>query len=183
MTIMESNYRFIGKTCEIAKTLGASAIRINFYKDFNNLANKSLKSLTGKNLKKVIFQIGTLVKTAEKNLDFKVNFENSLATTGKNKSTCGAGTNKLQIDTNGNVTPCIALAHLYSAPIKKGLVEEWQNNPIFNQWLKTFTLIKGKCNICGYRYICGGGCRANVFGVTNNIFSSDPWCWFQPKNK
>ena len=95
---------------------------------------------------------------------------------------CGAGISRCSLTYDFKITPCIALAHLYSAPIKKGLVKEWQNNPIFNQWLKTFTLIKGKCGICGYKYVCGGGCRANVFGVTNNIFSSDPWCWFNPKN-
>lgn len=95
---------------------------------------------------------------------------------------CGAGISRCSLTYDFRITPCIALAHLYSAPIEKDLSKEWQNNDIFNRWLKIFTSLKGKCSTCGYRYMCGGGCRANVFGVANNILSSDPWCWFEPKD-
>ena len=175
MTVMESNYRFIGKTCEIAKTLGASAIRINFYKDFNNLVNKSLKSLTGKNLKKAILQIETLVKTTEKKLDFKVNFENSLATIGKNKSTCGAGTNKLQIDTNGDVTPCrylpINMGNLYTNKFAIIL-----NHPIRNTLKKFHKIIKKGCKECSSNKICRGGCPAFIYNTYGNFTTKDPRC-------
>jgi len=93
---------------------------------------------------------------------------------------CGAGISRCSITYDFKITPCIALAHLFSSPLKEGFSDEWQKNNVFHKWLKIFTKIKGKCRICGYRYKCGGGCRANVFGATNNIFSSDPWCWFRP---
>lgn len=176
MTIMKDNYQFISKTCEIAKILGASAIRINFYKDFNNFTNKSLKSLTGKNLQKVILQIETLVKTTEKKPDFRVNFENSLATTGKNKSTCGAGIHKLQIDPDGNVAPCrylpINMGNLYTD--KSTII---LNHPIRDILKKFHKIIKKGCEKCSSNKICRGGCPAFIYNTYGNFITKDPRCW------
>lgn len=96
---------------------------------------------------------------------------------------CGAGIFRCSLTYDFRITPCIALAHLYSSSIKSSFVDEWRNNNVFDRWLGIFKAIKGKCRVCGYRYLCGGGCRANVYGVTYDIFSEDPWCWFNPEEE
>jgi radical SAM protein with 4Fe4S-binding SPASM domain len=96
---------------------------------------------------------------------------------------CGAGLSKCSLTHDFRVTPCIALAHLFSSPIDKGIVEEWRNGKVFGQWRRIYSSLRGKCSVCGYRYLCGGGCRANVYGITGDINSSDPWCWFEPEGR
>lgn len=174
MTLMKINYPYIAKTCEIAEVLGASMIRINFYKNFNNLCKSA--SLPNENLRETILEIEKLVKSSKRNTNFKVYFENSLAISLREKASCGAGTHKLQIDPDGNVSPCrylpINMGNLYTNELSTIF-----SHPIINE-LKVFhQIIKEGCNYCSANKVCRGGCPAFVYYAYGNLSKKDPRCW------
>ncbi|GEM_PF-5187601 len=93
---------------------------------------------------------------------------------------CASCVSRLSVTYDLKATPCIALSDIYSENINNNFKLIWKNGKIISQWRSIFKNIKGKCSICGYRYFCGGGCRAVVYGVTKDICESDPFCWFDP---
>lgn len=176
MTLMRINQHYVVETCKIAKKFGASAIRINFYKNFNE-SNKFLGVLSGENLQKVITNIETLIKRVNKNLThFKINFENSLGFYLKKKSTCGAGINKLQIDPDGNVAPCrylpINIGNLYDNELSTIL-----KHPIIKELRVFHKVIKKGCSNCADNKSCRGGCPAFIYNAYGNLSERDPRCW------
>ncbi|PIR71462.1 MAG: hypothetical protein CO145_01745 [Candidatus Nealsonbacteria bacterium CG_4_9_14_3_um_filter_37_13] len=174
MTLMKLNYPYISQTCKIAEKLGASLIRFNFYKDFND--PYKLLSLPNENLKNVIIEIEKSVKLPKRNLNFKVYFEDSLAVSLRNKTTCGAGTHKLQIDPEGNVTPCrylqINMGNLYTSKLSTIL-----SHSIMDK-LKVFhKTVKRGCEHCYALKTCRGGCPAFIYNAYKNFSTKDPRCW------
>lgn len=93
---------------------------------------------------------------------------------------CGACINRISITADKKMTPCIAISHLYNTDFIS-FNDTWQNSLMIKNWTRVFKSIKGKCSYCGYRYFCGGGCRAAVYGITGDITASDPFCWYNPK--
>lgn len=176
MTVNNINFSYIKETCKIAENMGGSAIRINFYKDFNKLSHESLISLGGKILKKTISTIEGIIKKNKGNSNFKINFENSLAGSFKEKICCGAGVHKVQIDPAGNVTPCrylpINMGNLYTNSLSKIL-----KNKIMNELAKFHTITKNGCSNCITSKICRGGCPAFIYNAYGNLTKKDPRCW------
>jgi radical SAM protein with 4Fe4S-binding SPASM domain len=93
---------------------------------------------------------------------------------------CDSCVSRLSITYDLKATPCIALSDIYFEDINNNFELIWKKGNIIMKWRLIFKNIKGKCSICGYRYFCGGGCRAVVYGVTKDIYESDPFCWFDP---
>lgn len=91
---------------------------------------------------------------------------------------CLAGRSYCRIAPEGDVTPCPYM------PLSAGNVREhsfqdiWNNSGIFNS-LRTPAL-KGKCNACTYRLLCGG-CRARAYAVHKDYLEADPWCDHIPR--
>jgi radical SAM protein len=89
----------------------------------------------------------------------------------------GKGT--LYINHNGDVYPSRIM------PIKAGNVkDEWlkviyQYSPLFKK-LRNPDLLKGKCGICEFRYVCGGN-RSRAYNLTGNYLESEPYCVYMPK--
>ena len=54
------------------------------------------------------------------------------------------------------------------------LVEVYRSSPLFLS-LRDRSQLKGKCNVCEFRPICGGS-RARAFGVTGDPLESEPYC-------
>jgi radical SAM protein with 4Fe4S-binding SPASM domain len=109
---------------------------------------------------------------------------------------CMAGLYYCRIYPSGEVTPCPYM------PLKLGNIRErsfrdiWFNSEVFKA-LRDFDQLKGKCELCEYRDVCGG-CRARAYGVTTSLMdfcgalheptesrgdylAEDPWCIYQPK--
>ncbi|MGQ9719884.1 MAG: radical SAM/SPASM domain-containing protein [Candidatus Jordarchaeum sp.] len=89
--------------------------------------------------------------------------------------------NRMCIEPDGNVVLCPSLPHVMGN-IRKICIEEiW--NKIKNSKICDMIQqrkIAGKCSNCSLIKICGGGCRADAYGLTGNILSEDPLCWNQP---
>jgi AdoMet-dependent heme synthase len=60
----------------------------------------------------------------------------------------------------------------------RDLVDTYRNAPLFRQ-LRDRNNLKGKCNVCEYRPVCGGS-RARAFAVTGDYLEAEPYCAHVP---
>jgi AdoMet-dependent heme synthase len=58
------------------------------------------------------------------------------------------------------------------------LVDVYRNAPLFRQ-LRDRENLKGKCNVCEYRPVCGGS-RARAYAVTGDYLEAEPFCAHVP---
>mgnify|MGYP002780763888 FL=1 len=58
------------------------------------------------------------------------------------------------------------------------LAEVYRTSPLFRQ-LRDRGLLRGKCNLCEYRPVCGGS-RARAFAVTGDYLEAEPFCAHVP---
>lgn len=105
---------------------------------------------------------------------------------------CGSGLGTLLVESNGDLYPCINLVY---PELKVGNLREhsfedlWFNSPILKQ-IRTLCVedANKKCASCVVRYMCGIGCRSEIYGLTRRItlptFFCDSWkksifemCW------
>ena len=56
----------------------------------------------------------------------------------------------------------------------------WRGSPLFND-LRDFSLLKGKCGACEYKWLCGG-CRARAYENTGDHLAAEPYCIYKPKS-
>ncbi len=70
-------------------------------------------------------------------------------------------------------------------PIKAGNIKEellkviYRYSPLFKK-LKNPDLLKGKCGICEFRYVCGGN-RSRAYNLTGDYLESESYCVYTPK--
>ncbi len=58
------------------------------------------------------------------------------------------------------------------------VVDVYRNHPMFRA-LRDPDQLKGKCQICKYRVVCGGQ-RGRAYALTGDYLASDPACSYQP---
>lgn len=57
-------------------------------------------------------------------------------------------------------------------------VDLYRNSPLFKN-LRNQDLLGGKCGRCDFRDVCGGS-RSRAYGMTGDMFASDPCCPYEP---
>jgi radical SAM protein with 4Fe4S-binding SPASM domain len=96
---------------------------------------------------------------------------------------CPAGVELCGVTAEGNIVPCIffnTATELVAGNIRKSkLSEVWRNSEVL--WKLRNLNIKGKCEGCGYRSLCRGGCRVVAYGYSKNLSAPDPTCWHTPE--
>ena len=97
---------------------------------------------------------------------------------------CYGGNSKIGIAPNGDVLVCDLLPWNYEGNRFGNLLKEkfkviWlnSNSDLLSQFRNGF-IIEGICRECKLRPICLSGCRAYIYGRTDNIKESDPDCIF-----
>ena len=89
---------------------------------------------------------------------------------------CSAGIISCAIDINGNIIPCLPLYKIILGNIQENsLYEIWEKSGICIK-LRDRNNLKGKCGACVYKSLCGG-CRAESFYLTGDLFNEDKTCW------
>ena len=87
---------------------------------------------------------------------------------------CMAGIKNFSIDTEGYLNICTRV------PVRIGKVLDTDLDHIFTQYpiLEKLAIrqIDGKCSKCERLMYCGG-CRADAFGLTGDLFAEDHVCW------
>ncbi len=58
---------------------------------------------------------------------------------------------------------------------ERSVTDIYRNHPLFRE-LRDDAKLKGKCGLCRYRTICGGGSRARAYAVTGDYLASEPFC-------
>lgn len=88
---------------------------------------------------------------------------------------CEAGDEIIYVDYKGNVGACSYIP-MFADNIKdKPLDEILKNNKLFVILRQYKENLKGKCQECTYKMICGG-CRATALALKNSLLEEDPLC-------
>ena len=88
---------------------------------------------------------------------------------------CEAGDEIIYIDFKGNVGACSYIP-MFADNIKdKTLDEILKNNKLFVTLREYKESLKGKCQECTYKMICGG-CRATALALKKSLIEEDPLC-------
>lgn len=87
----------------------------------------------------------------------------------------------LDIDSSGNVMPCLFSKLRFGNALKEPLKKIWSKmkDDEFLNSLRDPGNLRGKCTRCQYNDICGG-CRTRSFRLTGDWFASDPLCAYDP---
>lgn len=88
---------------------------------------------------------------------------------------CQAGDEIIYIDYKGNVGACSYIPKFADNIKEKSLDDILDNNKLFVDLKNYKNKLKGKCEKCTYKTICGG-CRASAMALKNSIFEEDPLC-------
>jgi radical SAM protein with 4Fe4S-binding SPASM domain len=92
----------------------------------------------------------------------------------QSKFGCPAGIQYFSLRPNGDVYPCPFLQLKTGNVREQSLSNIWYSSEILAN-LRNRNLLKGKCNKCSYREICGG-CRAKAWLKEGDYLASDPNC-------
>jgi radical SAM protein with 4Fe4S-binding SPASM domain len=88
------------------------------------------------------------------------------------------------IDPKGNVYPCqfarspeFLVGNVRDRPFSR----LWQDaeNPVLSRFRATPRDLSGKCGRCGYRDLCGGGCRVRAYAAGGDFSAEDPFCFVE----
>lgn len=94
---------------------------------------------------------------------------------------CLAATGVCFISHKGEVYPCGYLPALAGDINKTPFADIWNNSKVFAS-LRDPSLLKGKCGICEYKFICEG-CRARAFADSGDYLAEEPFCIYEPPEK
>lgn len=91
---------------------------------------------------------------------------------------CEAGRKMLSIAANGDVYPCHML---HVEEFKLGNIKDMTVGEILCSskrliWKNISVDMIDGCNICKFKYLCGGACRANAYYLNATLKKKDPYC-------
>ena len=80
---------------------------------------------------------------------------------------------------NGEIFPAGFLPLCCGRFPENSVVDVYQNHPTFRA-LQNPEMLKGRCGVCEYRYVCGGS-RARTYAVTGDELETEPDCVYVPR--
>jgi len=177
-TLLNRNKDDIIEVINLARQIADSIIIERFVPQGRG---KNIKEevIIGKELKRIYQQIFEYcdVDYGEEELcrykAFKIDFNEEIELCG---SECMIGEDGLCIMPDGTVYPCRRLPISIGNLLKENLSTIWKCPLLTN--LRCRNKLEGKCRRCIYKFC--RGCRAISFALTNNIFSEDITCWYEP---
>ena len=95
---------------------------------------------------------------------------------------CSAGRRVANIDPQGNVYPC---QFARSPEFLVGSIRDrpfsrlWSDgaSPVLARFRDKQARFGGRCSVCGYRELCGGGCRVRAYAASGDFLAEDPFCY------
>ncbi|MGN1197469.1 MAG: radical SAM/SPASM domain-containing protein [Acetatifactor sp.] len=97
---------------------------------------------------------------------------------------CRSCTYGMAITPEGYALPCEFLepfsAFRCENVKEKSIMDIWHENSTFKKL--RYVQVQGKCAKCEYSAVCEMGCFAETMGLTGDIMSSDPVCWYEPRS-
>ncbi len=105
---------------------------------------------------------------------------------------CGAGLSTLLVESNGDLYPCINLVYpeFRVGNLKESTFKDlWVTSPVLKE-IRSLCVedTNKKCSLCTVKYLCGMGCRSEIYELTRRItlptFFCESWkktiiemCW------
>ncbi len=199
-TISEDNIHELGNMVQLTEDLGCDALHVFFMVPTGRASNLDLLSV--KKYEDVLELLYELQKQAsiqikpvcapqylrvfsEKSELDSPEAMNQLRNHGhftRFRRGCLAGLSYARVDPFGNVTPCPYLDYVVGSVREDTFHQILENSPILNQF-RTGELVKGKCTVCEFLDVCGGGCRARAHAVTGKLDGSTVWCSHEPNGR
>lgn len=103
------------------------------------------------------------------------------------KGGCSAGTRVANIDTRGNVYPCqfarspeFLIGNIRDRPFSHIWADT--ENPVLVRFREKDATFGGRCAVCTYRVLCGGGCRVRAHAVEGDFLAEDPFCFVREES-
>jgi len=98
------------------------------------------------------------------------------------KGGCSAGTRVANIDAQGTVYPCQfarSPEFLVGNIRNRRFSELWSDgsNSVLARFREKQARFGGRCGMCTYRDLCGGGCRVRAHAVDGDFLAEDPFCF------
>lgn len=87
---------------------------------------------------------------------------------------CGAGRNIIHVTYKGDIVPCSLFTEdkFVQGNIRKDKVADvWERSPLLRFFRDTRVDDIPKCRACTYKYLCGGGCRAEAYFLHGNLMA------------
>ncbi len=106
----------------------------------------------------------------------------SVSQPGRNGSplkSVNAGNGFCFVDHIGNVYPSGFLPVECGNVRESSVIDIYRTSPVF-QALRDESRLKGKCGICGFKGVCGGGSRARAYAVSGDYLNEEPFCAYEP---
>ncbi|MEM4251299.1 MAG: radical SAM protein [Candidatus Bathyarchaeia archaeon] len=94
---------------------------------------------------------------------------------------CMAGNGFCFVSHVGDVYGCGYLPIPAGNIREKSFIEIYSSSPLFDQ-LRDRRLLKGKCQLCSFREVCGG-CRARAYSTYGDAFAEEPYCTYRPEDQ
>ena len=91
---------------------------------------------------------------------------------------CLAGLGILFVGHQGDVFPCGYLPIKCGSILEEKLSDIWYGSEDLAR-MRDSSKLEGKCEVCGYREVCGG-CRARAYASTGNYMAEEPFCAYVP---
>lgn len=87
---------------------------------------------------------------------------------------CGAGRNIIHVTYKGDIVPCSLFTEdkFIQGNIRKdSIAEVWKNSDLLAFFRNTKVDDIPKCRECTYKYLCGGGCRAEAYFLHGDLMA------------
>ena len=86
------------------------------------------------------------------------------------------------VDHIGNVQPSGFLPITCGNVRETSVIDVYRNSPVFLE-LRDVKRLKGRCGVCEFRAVCGGGSRARAYALAGDYLAEEPYCAYTPKMK
>lgn len=175
MTLMPLNLRVLKDVLCCSKIYGATSCHVRICIAVGNAVNMKLEKEI---LKSSILEAADTAREIGIDLIFEDRFLQILANGEGHDLTpggCGAGIDSMYVAPNGDVLFCPYLPIYCGNLLAQTIQDIWCNSTEFNSLRNIRANKKGKCAICRFIGMCGG-CPAQAFAFTGDIFESDPNC-------
>jgi heme b synthase len=92
---------------------------------------------------------------------------------------CLGGIGFCFVSHRGDVQPCGFLAANCGNVRERSFAEIWNHSQVLTD-LRDYDKLKGKCNPCEFKRVCGG-CRARAYEATGDYLVEEPLCSYIPR--
>ena len=82
------------------------------------------------------------------------------------------------VDHLGNVCPSGFLPLVCGNVRQQSIIDVYRHSKTFQE-LRDLSLLKGRCGVCKFKDVCGGGSRARAYAMASDYQADEPFCLYR----